>query len=478
MGQYNPAVSMYRSLIPLNINTNEVRINLGTIYLEKSQPDSALYYFLKVNDVKDNNQIILENALGNSYLQKNQLKQALNHLYKALYFFKENQKQRSASWKNKNVGITYKLLGDVAQKQHNRLSALRYYQQSVIQLDYTFNDTIIYHNPPTVVGGFRNYALFETLAAKANCMGEIYTLNTNEKNRANAIDTYKATLRLADYIEKSFDTEDAQLFVVQKVFPVYQEAVTFMIRSFEQTKEEKYLEGAFRLAEKSKAVALHINLKESQFKLAANIPDSLLKKERNLKFNLSRLLIKIDKTVDSQQLAVLTAEMRENELALSRLANKLLDYPDYRRKKFSLDSIDVPYLRKKLLGQRRAIISYFQANDVVYCFVLKRQGIKYFTSRRDIAYRSALRGLTAQLRNLTPGLPYQGHANARLLYDRLIKPAEQELVSLSSLLIIPHNELSLLPFDILEDKNDQYLLEKFDVAYQYAASFLQDKDKG
>ena len=477
MGDYNSAVSMYKSLIPLSINTNEVFINLGAIYLEKNQPDSAFYYLSKVKDVEGNTRVILENTLGNVYLQKNQLKEATFHLNKALSSYKKYQQQRNSPRKNKYVGITYKLLADVCYRQDSIAMALGFYHQSIIQLDYAFNDPIIYHNPSTATGGFRNYALFESLAAKATCMKKLYAVNPTDQHRAVTINTYQAALTLADYIEKSFDMEDAQLFIVQKVFPVYQEAVTFMIRSFEQTKKEEYLEEAFRLAEKSKAISLYINLKENEIKLSANIPDSLLKKERNLKFNLSRLLIKIEKSVTHQQLTALTAEMADNELALSRLANKLLDYPDYRRKKFSFDCIDVPYLRKNLLRQNRAILSYFQTGEAVYCFVLTQDGIHYYTTPRDRAYRMALRSLNAQLRNLTPGLPYQGYDNARFLYNRLIAPAERELRTVSSLIIIPHNELSLLPFDILTDKNRTYLLEKFDITYQYAASFLQDERK-
>ncbi len=478
MGQYNESVSMYKTLIPLSVNADEVLINLGAIYLEKNQPDSAFYYLSKTANLTGNNRIILENALGSVCLQKNQLKKASFHLYRALSFYKKDQQERSPFRKNKHIGITYKLLADVACRQHTISTALRHYQQSIIQLDYAFNDPVIYHNPATATGGFRNYALFESLAAKATCLRKLHAAVPTDQHRATTIDTYQAALKLADYIEKSFDTEDAQLFIVQKIVPVYQEAVTFMISSFEQTKKEAYLEEAFRLAEKSKAIALFINLKESEIKLSANIPDSLLKKERNLKFNLSRLLIKMDKTVTNQQLAILTAEMQENELALSRLANKLLDYPDYRRKKFSFDRIDVPYLRKQLLRQNRAILSYFQTREAVYCFVLTQHGIHHYTAPRDRAYRVALHALNAQSRNLTPGLPYQGHDNARFLYNRLIGPAERELRAVSSLIIIPHNELSLLPFDILTDKNQTYLLEKFDITYQYAASFLRDEKKG
>ena len=363
MGRYDEAVSMYKSLIPLKITINEVFINLGTIYLEKNQPDSALHYLSKVGEVTGNNRIILANTLGSVYLKNNQLKEAYLQLNKALGFYKKEQQQRSLPKKNKHIGITYKLLADLACLQNNFSTALDCYQQSIIQLDYAFNDPVIYRNPSTATGTFRNYALFESLAAKANCLRKLNTMKPTDRHREVTINTYQATLMLADYIEKSFDTEDAQLFIIQKIFPVYQQAVTFMIGSFEQTKKEAYLEEAFRLAEKSKAVSLHIRLKEDEIKLSANIPDSLLKKERDLKFNLSRQLIKIEKAVSPKQLSALTAEMEENELALSRLASKLLDYPDYRRKKFSYDNIDIAYLRKKLLRQNRAILSYFQTSQ-------------------------------------------------------------------------------------------------------------------
>ena len=391
MGDYNSAVSMYKSLIPLTVNINEVFINLGAIYLEKNLPDSAFYYLSKVSDVEGNNRIILENTLGNVYLQKNQLKKATSHLNKALNYYKTDQQPRSPPRKNKHIGITYKLLADIACRQNKLPTALGYYQQSIIQLDYAFNDPVLYHNPATATGGFRNYALFESLAAKANCMKKLYVAKPTDQHREITNSTYQAALRLADYIEKSFDMEDAQLFIVQKIFPVYQEAVTFMIGSFEQTKQESYLEEAFRLAEKSKAIALHINLKENETKLSANIPDSLLKKERDLKFNLSRLLIKIEESVDYQQLSTLTAAMEENELALSRLANKLLDYPDYRRKKFSFDRIDIPLSAKKFTQTKQGYPLLFsdRRRSVLFCIDSVWNSLLYITQRQGLPHSSA-----------------------------------------------------------------------------------------
>ena len=476
--QYDAAVDMYKSMIPLNRNRNELFINLGKTYLERVKPDSALHYLMRVSKADKYNPIVLENALGHAYLQKQRLSVAYTHLNRALLLNQKNQVRGRPLQKNINIGLTYKLLADGEQQRHNLEKALQYYQRSIIQLDNNFNDTIVYRNPSDVTAGFRSYLLFESLASKANCLQKLHAKEPNPESLTSVIQTYESALKLADYIEKSFDTEDAQLFIVRKVAPVYQQAVTFMIHAFEQTKNKAHLERAFRWAEKSKAATLYINLKNSQIKSYAGIPDSLLTKERNLKFNQSRLFLRMDKAATNGEVTALTSEMRDNELALSRLADKLNDCPNYHRKKFSLDTINVTYLQRKIIRPHTAVISYFQANDKTYCFVLTRNGIYYHASRNDEQYYRALHTINAELRTIVPGRHYRGGVHARLLYDRLIKPAEQELISVKSLIIIPHNELTLLPFEVLEDTSRAYLLEKFDVTYQYAASFLQHQKQG
>ncbi|WP_368734942.1 CHAT domain-containing protein, partial [Pantoea sp. GbtcB22] len=46
------------------------------------------------------------------------------------------------------------------------------------------------------------------------------------------------------------------------------------------------------------------------------------------------------------------------------------------------------------------------------------------------------------------------------------------------MIIIPHNELSYLPFEILIDSSGHYLLDRFSTSYNYSASFLQKKLSG
>ena len=475
--QYDSAAAMYRSMIPVDIKRNELLIKLGTIFLEKAQPDSALYYLAKVTKDPTYNPVVLENALAKAFLQKKCLNDAGTHLARALALHKKNQATAKSGQKDNSIGLTYKLLADTDLERGRLKNALGNYQQSIIQLDESFNDANIYHNPANVTAGFRSYMLFESLESKAACFQKLYTVGPTDEYLKATINTYQSALKLAEYIEKSFDSEDAQLFIVRKVFPVYQKAVSFLVNAFERTNDESYLERAFCLAEKSKATTLYINLKDNEYKSITGIPDSLLVAERNLKFNLSRLLLKIDQADGAKQVAALTAEMRDNELALSRLADRLNDFPDYHQRKFSLDSVSVSFLRRKLLNQQTALVSYFDSEEAIFCFLLTPGGVKYHSFQKDQSYIQGINALNTELRRIVPGVNYRGHLEAQELYKQLIKPMEADLSSISSLIIIPHDELSLLPFEVLEDEEGNYLLERFAITYQYAASFLQNVRK-
>ncbi len=471
--QYDSAATLYKSLLPLAIARDEVLINIGTTYLKKRDPASALYYLMKVTGTENNNSVMLQNELGSAYLQQQRLPEAFRHLRKAITIYNKKQPAGKRPQKEYTIGLTYKLLADAERQNQHPATALRYYQQSIIHLDYSFNDTVVYHNPSALTAGFRSYQLFESLVAKARCLQKLYETNHNDRYLSSTLDTYESALKLAEYIEKSFDSEDARLFIVQKAFPVYQEVVTLMSQSFGRTHKKEYLEAAFRWAEKSKAVTLYINSKENQIKSFAGIPDSLLAQERNLKFNLSRLFMKADRSHNEAETRAISAEIRDSELALARLSTKLHEFPAYYRQKFGFDSINIPYLQTKLLNRHTALVSYFEGTTAVYTFVLTHNELRFYQAPKDSAYRQALSGLRRALQTILPGAAYGGSPHARLLYDRLIKPAEAGLTGISSLLIIPCDALRLLPFEAFEDRDNAYLLEKYDVVYQYAVPFLR-----
>ena len=466
--QYDSAAVIYKNLLPFTPDRNVLYINLGMTYLDKREPKQALVYLARAN-ADPQNKVTLENALGLAYWQQKRYASAEIHLKRSMA---AHQKTVGARSKNSKIGLTYKLLGDIARRAEQFGQALHYYQRSIIEQDFSFSTTDVYQNPHNYAQNFSRYQLFETLTAKADCWLTLHRRRPDKRYQQAAIDTYRSAFGLAEYIEKTFDNEEARLFVSQKVYPVYQQAVAFLVNLHEQTHEDAFLAEAFQWSEKSKATVLAMTIRENTVKSVSGIPDSLLLRERDLRYNLSRLLAKSENAIRAGETEALTAQIRDTELILSRLTDQLHDYPDYYRQKFRPDSLNVDQLRRNLLDSRTALLSYFHTATGLLGFVVTRQGIHHFRVSKDSAFDQSLSTLLQQLHSVVPGRAFTGDADARLLYTKLITPAQPYLSGVNSLLIVPNDELRLLPFEVLQDQQG-YLLESYDVTYQYSATLLQ-----
>lgn len=469
--QYDSAAEIYKSLLPLTTDQNKLYTNLGIVYLQKHQPEQALTYLRKVQ-IDSLNGIIVRNAIAETYFQQDQIQQAEATLNESVRLAAP---ARLAGSKNAQLGLTYKLLGDILAGKKQYEKAIRQYQLSIIQLDLAFNLSDVYQNPLNYRQGFSSYLLFETLIAKAASWGRLYGQQTQPQQRKAAISTYQSAFRLADYIQKSFDNDEARLFTVQKVYPVYQRGVAYLVKVYEQTGDEWYLEEAFRWSEKSKAAVLAIGLKENTVKSTSGIPDSLLSRERNLRVTLSRQLLQLENATSTASAQQITAQVRDTQLNLSRLTDALHDYPDYYRQKFSFDSLSIDYLQERILNKQTALLSYFRTDTTLVGFVLTQKQLRYFRVPHSESLDRALRGLLSNLQTVVPGRSYGGKVYAEALYDKLIRPADPYLSGIQSLIIIPHDELAQLPFETLHDYRRTFLIERFDITYQYAASFLQSR---
>lgn len=473
LGEYDSAIALYQKLLPLNINRNVVLINLGATYVEKREPAKAIHYLKQLSDLESKNVIRYENTLSRAYIQLGKLDEAAQHVRQGLTAYRNSQADAKITRKHVDVGIAYKLLGDIATQRKQYGQALQHYQESIIQLDYSFDQRSVARNPMQFSQGFNSNNLFETLAAKADCLEKLLVQQPSRATMTSCLNAYQSVLTLANHIQKSLDTEESRLFTLQKVFPLHQRAVTLLVKAYAQTHEKQYLEQAFACSEQSKASVLYIGRKENESKANTGIPDSLLRQERTLRFSLSQLFVQLDQATTNEQIAQIKSNIRDRELALSRLADRLHEYPDYYRKKFGVDTLNLELLRKRVLCRATALLSYFQTDRETFAFLLTSEELTYRRIPNTALFRQHISRLTTALRTLTPGIPYAGSQSAQYLFSQLIGPFEASLSNCSSLLIIPHNDLNLFSFDALEDPQQRYLVERFALAYQYSVSFLR-----
>jgi CHAT domain-containing protein/Tfp pilus assembly protein PilF len=469
LGQYDSAITMYKRLIRYNVNLDQLFTNLGSAYLEKRKPDSALQFLLKAKTINPALSVKWEIAMGRTFLQKGNYLRAYEHFHNAL----SNLAKKKSTGGIVDFGLTYKLLGDLEKEKKNYEQALTYYQKSILHLDAAFGDSLIERTPTNFTKGFTSFTLFESLAAKAACWQMIYNKGQKPQALVSTINTYRATFKLIDFIGKSFDNENSRLFMVGKAAPLYQEAVDFLISVYEKTGENIHVREAFSWSEKSKAASLAAGIKENEIKSFTGVPDSLLKRERNLKFNLSRLVMKLENQLAKAEEESVQSAIQDVELSLSRLQDVLHEYPAYYQKKFEFDSIDVTHVQKKLLDKHTAILSFFQGASHLHIFVLRQNTIHHHKTPIDAAYKKDIALVKSEWIELSSGKHYDGSRPSQNLYRILINPIKPNLVNCTSLLLIPHNELNGVSFEALENTNGRYLLEEFDVTYQYTLSFLQ-----
>ena len=63
-----------------------------------------------------------------------------------------------------------------------------------------------------------------------------------------------------------------------------------------------------------------------------------------------------------------------------------------------------------------------------------------------------------------------------LLFKQLIAPLYEIIKDKKRLEIIPFNEISFVPFEMLVDTHNSLMLKKFAISYNYTAGFLSDKN--
>jgi CHAT domain-containing protein len=466
-GYPDSSIRLYKKLLyPADVSL-PVLNNLAGIYLIKKMPDSALYYLNEAKNVNGNYAINYYNSFARAYMQKDDTTHASDYLDKAVEIYKTGERQL----KNNFYGATCKYSGDLCFMQNKFVEALKYYQQAIIQYNFKFNNEDIFSNPGNFIGDFASYNLFDALAAKAKCFSVLYSIEKNRKYFNAALATYDSSFVLADYIKKSIDNDEARFFIADKVFNAYKEAVDFLTAA-NSHHDKALIIHALEWISKSRATSLAISLKENKIKNFAGIPDSLLQKEKNVKINISRIKLELQKTADSAAQSSLLSEISSASLQLQAINNSYRKFPAYFKQKFAADNIDIKEIQKRILDSRSAVISYFRGERNIKAFILKQNDVTEIELTEDSLLPENIEHYINNLSTLNAGGAYDD-SPAKYLYNALIKPLSKDLNHVSSLIIIPDKELNNIPFDALQADDNSYLLNEYVISYQYALPFLQ-----
>jgi CHAT domain-containing protein len=469
--KFSEANAIYQSMLGSGVNTNEILLNIGITNLQLGNLDSVLPYFNKVQYNNDKN-ITLYNQIAKAYLKLLKIDSTNKYLDSALV---ENKKW-NATKKNIRHGITFQYIGDKLIFENKYNEAINNYHNAILQFYPDYNETDIYKNPQTFSGVFSYINLFNTLAAKADAFEKLYVQDEQQKSLDAALKAYRSAFLLADYVEKTYDSDEARLFLSKIKYRVHDKPINISLQLYELTKNKTYLEEAYNFDQQNKASILSLNVQESSIKNHSNFNIELFEKETIVKTSITRLSLKASSINDTNQLQKIKNEIREYEIQLSKLQDKINELPEYKSQKFAKSIPSITQVQK-ILSPTTALLSYHLAENELIILCITANDLSYTKQVIDTSFFNAVQSFKASLSNIIAAQKYDGAAMSIHLYSATIKPVLNKLSNIKNLLIIPDDELNNLPFEALGDEKGNFVLDKFKVQYQYSTALLRDDIK-
>lgn len=443
-----------------------LQLNIASVYIDKNLPEKSLELLMKLNrNQLFGQEITYFNLLGRTYFLKKDFAKAKSYLLKAIEISHQTNNQ-----KNTLVGISYRYLGEIAQMEKNYKLAIDYFQKSIIQLDFDFNQTNIAYNPTNFNNGLNSYNLIKSLSMKALCFKQMFGDTNDQQYFLLAESSFNSLKKLINTISNSFNNEDSRLDFKAEIQPIFQENAEMFLGKYKTSHDQTYLIKAFEIADDGKATVLSLTINEENLKRNSDIPDSLLVKEKMFSLSKNALIRQLDLAKNKNK-NYLKSKLNDLNINILRLNDELDKFPSYRSQKYGahkhFDLISV----QKMLNKSDRLLYFFEGKSETGIFLIGRKLFKYFNFEERETVNSSVTSLMKKLKGIER-LP-RSEIETRLLYQNLITQLEPDLADNSNLIIVADGKLNLLPFEVLQDSQGRYLIEKWPVSYQFSAKLIE-----
>lgn len=469
--------------------------NLGLFYLEQSRLNEALFSFNKAlglfeemyeaTDAPD-----FQLAIANTYANLIRLYTLQEDYAKVNMAYANGLKAGNAVWPNKlhpTIAELHLHKGAALEEQGLNQLALINYQAAMESVVPGFKSQRYEGNPSIkdrTISEKRR--LLQILTRKANVL---YQNARSGDNLTTAYHTYLVIDTLVTQIRQSYLSAGSRYNLMDQVIPVYEQAIHSALQLYETKQDQQYLNMAYTLAAKNKALILLEGLQDERAKVFAGIPEELLGKENDLKKNIYDLEKEIYE-FQQQNKDSLTQILKDSLFQYRRQYERLIDelernYPTYFQLKYQFPSaLDISSIQQDL-SEEALLFEYFVGENKLFIFLIGKTHFAYHQLDKPKNFEARC----SDFRALTQGLKEEGQQEylkvAYQLFEWLIKTplAVGNLDGITRLFIIPHGVLLQISFDGLIDEpieewqgaDNPYLLKKYAISYAYSNRLLFDE---
>ncbi len=463
--QYENALSLLKEALPLAESDDKIAsiyLSIGRCYNQMNQPANALKalvdaekFYRKSKEQQPRLWIYIQIMRADAYVQMNDLAKAENTYKNALKDFVRvfNHSQGIQVARIENG------LSEIYQKKGNIKEALLHTQKAMIAADTSYNQL-----NPTFEAMSAPQELFIALNQKADLL--------SSSNPALSADTYIAAIKFATHLRKTFDMPESKLFYSEKVYPVYEKALSKLFEQWKATHSQEWAEKFFYALEASKSATLWDAVKGQKIR-PKGLNEDLLNHEATLRQKIVKLQIRLLEAGNEKTLS----DLSDAKIQLSHLTKKIeQESKSYYKLKYDNYLISLKETQKKI-EKNTAFIDYFLGENVLYYLVVDKESYNIVKRENASEINNLVLELYAKV-NTPPNIDaYKGHELSKRTYEALLAPVEPIMKKSKKLIIARHDILGFLPFEILEKKGESdYMLFDYTISYANSASLHFDNE--
>ncbi|MEL6557954.1 MAG: CHAT domain-containing tetratricopeptide repeat protein [Bacteroidota bacterium] len=459
-----------------NLKVANVYFNLGMANLLNKTFTQSTNYFNNVKEIYEAvydsnhpNNAIIEATLARIDYELGYYDKAVEKFESALKIYKSNYGE-----KHPEVADTYGRIGESYRKNSDFKNSLLYYQKAIYAnlRDQEYESV---RELPTLEKYFNPEYLLRALQAKAIALEELHYNKTLKPKDINAaLDTYILCDSLVSRLKQIRLSEEDKIKMSALSNEIYEDGIRISIDISNRSINKKYYYNlAYQFFERSKASTLHEAINDTEAKNYAGIPTDVLDKETSLIEEIVVLENKlIEKGNDAATEKALSSQLFDKNTEYRNFITNLeQNYPSYFELKYKTN-LATPEQIQERLSDQEAIVSYFisvegenDENVNLFIMSLGKKKLSFYQVplpenffnlikgfRNAIKFKSA--AATTKIGKQLFGLLFPAE-----LYERY-----------NFFTVIPDGALGTIPFEALQDDNNQFVIETKNINYDFSAN--------
>lgn len=287
----------------------------------------------------------------------------------------------------------------------------------------------------------------------------------------------------------AFIDEADKLQTIQELSSFSEHGIRLAYSLHQTTPKDEYLQQIFSFMEENKSALLSQSLKSQKAHQFGFLPDSLAKKEKELKAVLGELQKAEIEATETEKNAI-AVKINATNLDIEHFKQIIKEkFPQYHQYQYSSHTPSLPEIQA-LLPDKTMLIEYFVHPQAVYLLAINKSKIS--VQQLPIVVDTLQKNIADLRRSLSDYTfikeqPEQAFAlytdKASWFYQQLLAPALDE--NTEHLIVVADGDLSNLPFEAfltqsvdnkknIDYKNLPYLLRKYKISYEYAAFLFKE----